>query len=175
MLAKTSLADESVLKIRADVRDNAYAPAPDAKVMVRMIGPAGAGGEVDLTPVPTEPGVFEGEYKVEQAGGYVAEFIAKRADKELGRDSITFRRDDGVAENFHLEQNRELLQTLAQQTGGQYYTADTASKLSKEIAYSEAGITIRETKDLWNMPIFFVLALLIHGSEWLLRRRWGVI
>lgn len=175
MLAKTSLADESNLKIRADVRDLAYAPAPDAKVIVRMIGPAGAGGEVDLTPVPTEPGVFEGEWKVETAGGYVAEFIAKRGDKELGRDSITFRRDDGTAENFHVEQNRELLEKLSQQTGGQYYTPATASKLAKEISYSEAGITIRETKDLWNMPVFFLLAALIMAAEWMLRRRWGVI
>ena len=140
-----------------------------------MIGPAGAGGEVDLTPVPTEPGVFEGEWKVDTAGGYVAEFIAKRGEQELGRDSITFRRDDGVAENFHLEQNRELLENLAQQTGGQYYTAATASKLPNEIAYSDAGITIRETKDLWNMPVIFLLAAIIMTTEWLLRRRWGVI
>ncbi len=175
MLARTSLADESNLKIRADVRDAAYAPAPDAKVIVRMIGPAGAGGEVDLTPVPTEPGMFEGEWKVETPGGYVAEFIAKRGDKELGRDSITFRRDDGTAENFHVEQNRELLEKLSQQTGGQYYTPATASKLAKEISYSEAGITIREIKDLWNMPVFFLLAALIMAAEWLLRRRWGVI
>ena len=175
MLAKTSLADESLLKIRADVRDAAFAPAPDAKVMVRMMGPAGAGAEVELAPVPTEPGVFEGEWKVDPAGGYVAEFIARRGDKELGRDSITFRRDDGVAENFRLEQNRELLEKLSQQTGGQYYTPATAGKLAKEIAYSEAGITIRENKDLWNMPVFFLLAALIRGTEWMLRRRWGVI
>jgi uncharacterized membrane protein len=174
-IAKTTLADESKLKLRADVRDATYAPAPDAKVIVRMMGPAGAGGEVELTPVPTEPGVFEGEWKVDPAGGYVAEFIAKRGEQELGRDSITFRRDDGVAENFHLEQNRELLENLAQQTGGQYYTAATASKLPNEIAYSDAGITIRETKDLWNMPVFFLLAAIIMSVEWLLRRRWGVI
>ena len=175
ILARTALADESNLKIRADVRDLTFAPAPDAKVLVRMMGPAGAGAEVELTPVPTEPGVFEGEWKVDPAGGYVAEFIAKRGDKELGRDSISFRRDDGVAENFHLEQNRELLEKLSQQTGGQYYTPETAGKLAKEIAYSEAGITIRETKDLWNMPVFFLLAALIRGSEWMLRRRWGAI
>lgn len=175
MIAKTTLMDESTLKLRADVRDASFAPAPDAKVTVRMIGPAGAGGEVDLTPVPTEPGMFEGDWKVDPAGGYVAEFIAKRGDQELGRDSITFRRDDGLAENFHQEQNRELLQNLAQQTGGQYYTAATASQLPQEIAYSDAGITIRETKDLWNMPVFFLLAAILMSAEWLLRRRWGVI
>lgn len=174
-LSKTALADESQLKLRADVRDASFAPAPDAKVTVRMIGPAGSGGEVDLTPVPTEPGAFEGEFKVDPAGGYVAEFIARRGTEELGRDSITFRRDDGIAENFHTEQNRELLEKLSQQTGGQYYTADNVSKLSREISYSEAGITIKENRDLWNMPVVFLLIAAIRSVEWLLRRRWGVI
>jgi len=36
--------------------------------------------------------------------------------KELGRDVLTFQRMDGVAENFHTEQNRELLEHLASQT-----------------------------------------------------------
>ena len=30
-------------------------------------------------------------------------------------------------------------------------------------------------KDLWNMPAVFLLLLLLRSSEWLLRRRWGVV
>ncbi len=71
---------------------------------------------------------------------------------------LTFRREDGVAENFHTSQNRELLEKLSEQTGGRYYTPDEASKLANEISYSEAGITTRETRDLWDMPIIFLLA-----------------
>ena len=40
---------------------------------------------------------------------------------------------------------------------------------------SEAGITTRETRDLWDMPVVFLLALGIRASEWLLRRKWGVV
>ena len=85
------------------------------------------------------------------------------------------RREDGVAENFHTGQNRELLQKLSEQTGGRYFKPEEASKLSNEISYSEAGITARETRDLWDMPIVFLLALGIRASEWLLRRKWGVV
>ena len=88
---------------------------------------------------------------------------------------LAFRREDGVAENFHTSQNRELLEKLSQQTGGRYYKPDQASKLSDEISYSEAGITTRETRDLWDMPVIFLLALLLRASEWLLRRKWGVV
>jgi hypothetical protein len=49
------------------------------------------------------------------------------------------------------------------------------SKLTNEISYSEAGITTRETRDLWDMPVIFLLAMAIRASEWLLRRKWGVV
>jgi len=101
--------------------------------------------------------------------------VATRGTEELGRDTITFRREDGVAENFHTEQNRELLEKLASGTGGRYYKPEDAQKLGKDISYSEAGITVRETRDLWDMPIVFLLLLVLRSGEWLLRRKWGVI
>jgi hypothetical protein len=93
----------------------------------------------------------------------------------LGRDVLAFRREDGVAENFGTSQNRELLEKLAEQTGGRYYKPDQASRLASEISYSEAGITAREARDLWDMPAIFLLALGLRASEWLLRRKWGVV
>ncbi len=49
------------------------------------------------------------------------------------------------------------------------------SHLSREIAFSEAGITGREIKELWDMPVVFLLVLALKSTEWLLRRRWGVV
>ena len=88
---------------------------------------------------------------------------------------MTFRREDGVAENFHLEQNRDLLKKLADETGGRYYTPKDANRLAQEISYSEAGITSREMKDLWDMPAVFLTIFFLRSAEWLLRRRWGVV
>jgi len=125
--------------------------------------------------VPLEEGIYGGEWTAEQPGSYVAEILAGRDQEEIGHDVLSFRREDGVAENFHTAQNRELLEKLAQQTGGRYYKPAEASKLASEISYSEAGITTRETRDLWDMPVIFLLALVIRASEWLLRRKWGVV
>ena len=88
---------------------------------------------------------------------------------------LTFRREDGVAENFRVEQNRELLEKLSSETGGRYYKPEDAQKLGNDISYSEAGITVRETRDLWDMPVVFLLLLMLRSGEWLLRRKWGVI
>ena len=172
---KQVLADETRVPIRVEVRDKQYKPVTNANVQARFTGPEGLSATMELTPVPLEEGIYGGEWTAEKPGTYVTEIIAGREQEEIGRDVLTFRREDGVAENFHTSQNRELLEKLSEQTGGRYYKPPDASKLASEISYSEAGITTRETRDLWDMPIVFLLAIAIRASEWLLRRRWGVV
>jgi len=169
------LADENKLKLSVDVRDRTYLPAADAKVEVRVLGPGASGGMVELQPDPVTPGQYTGEWNVDQPGQFVAEALAKRGEEEVGRDVFTFQRQDGVAENFHTQQNRELLEKLASQTGGRYWKPEDVSKLPEEVSLSEAGITVRETRDLWNLPAVFLLLMLLKGTEWLLRRKWGVV
>jgi len=169
------LQDESHLPLRAEIRNEEYQPVPDAQVEGRVTGSAGVSETVRLAPSPTEPGVYTADWKVPQPGDYLVEVVASRGGKELGRDVVTFRREDGLAEHFHTTQNRELLEKLSQETGGRYRTARDAAALPREIAYSEAGVTVQETLDLWDMPIVLLLALSIRAAEWLLRRRWGAV
>ena len=93
----------------------------------------------------------------------------------MGSDTFPFERIDGVAENFHTVQNRELLEKLATETGGRYWKPDELSRLPNEISYSDAGISVRDIKELWNMPVVFLWLLLLMAAEWLLRRKWGVV
>jgi hypothetical protein len=169
------LSDETKVTLRAEVRDKAFEPVSNAVVEAHITGADGAAVSVEMNPLPSEAGVYTAEWNAEKPGTYVAEVVAGQGKDELGRDVTVFRREDGVAENFHTTQNRELLEKLADQTGGRYYKASDAGKLPDEIWYSEAGITTRETKDLWDMPVIFLLALLLRGSEWMLRRRWGAV
>jgi len=169
------LSDDGHLKLRAEVRDTTYLPTGDAQVEAKILSPDGSAQIVPFRPDPLEQGVYSAEWDAGQSGSYVAEVSAKRGQQDLGRDVVTFRRENGTAENFHREQNRDLLEKLAAQTGGRYYRPEDVSRLGNEITYSEAGITVRETKDLWDMPAVFFLALLLCSTEWLLRRKWGVV
>jgi len=172
---RSILFDDGRVRLRAEVRDTTYLPTSDAKVEARILGPDGAAQSIELHPDPLEQGAYAADWDAGRAGSYVAEITARRGQQELGRDVVTLRRENGSAENFHLEQNRELLEKLSSQTGGRYYRPSELSKLGDDISYSEAGITVRETKDLWDMPIVFFLALLLCCTEWLLRRKWGVV
>jgi hypothetical protein len=169
------LFDEAAVKLTATVRDNTYAPAADAAVTARILGPGGSQETIEFVPHPREPGVYLAEWSTPGPGSFLAEVVAVRGGEEAGRDVVTFERMDGVAENFHAEQNRELLEKLSEQTGGRYYRPGEAGRLAEEISFSEAGITVRETHDLWNLPAVLLILLLLKAAEWFLRRKWGVI
>lgn len=169
------LSDDHKAVFRVEVRDRNYAPVSDARVEARILGPEGLAETVELSPDPLTQGLYTAEWTAVRAGSYLAEVLVTRGSEDLGRDVLTFRREDGVAENFRAEQNRELLEKLASQTGGRYWKPSELRRLGDEVSYSEAGITVRETKDLWNMPIVFLLVIALRSAEWLLRRKWGVV
>ncbi|HLI84194.1 MAG TPA: glutamine amidotransferase [Bryobacteraceae bacterium] len=169
------LLDSGVVALTAEVRDQDYNPAADARVEAHILGPGGSSALVEMAAVAGSPGQFQGTWSAPKPGAYLTEVTAQRAGKELGRDVLTFQRMDGVAENFHTEQNRDLLERLASQTGGQYWKPAEIGKLAGSIPYSEAGVTVRETRDLWDLPLVFLILLALRFTEWWLRRKWGIV
>jgi uncharacterized membrane protein len=175
------LLDSGAVTLTAEVRDQQYNPAAAARVEAHILGPSGVSALVEMSPVAGNPGQFQGTWSAPKTGAYLTEITAVRADpasgtvKELGRDVITFQRMDGVAEHFHTEQNRDLLERLATQTGGQYWRPADLAKLAGSIPFSEAGVTMRETRDLWDLPLVFLVLVLLRFSEWWLRRKWGIV
>ncbi len=165
---------EEVL-LRAEVRDRNYLPASGAVVTAHLLGPGGVSETLEMQPARDEPGVYEARWRAPRTGAYLAEAVAREGVEELGRDTVTFHRADGQAEYFRTEQNRELLERLAAQTGGRYWRPSEARQIAKEIELSEAGITVRETRAIWNAPAAFLLLAGLKTAEWLARRRWGAI
>jgi hypothetical protein len=169
------LSDETRVPLRAMVRDKKYEPAAGATVTASITRPDGGSDTLEMKPDPLEPGAYSAEYSAERAGAYVVEVAAHDAKTDLGSDTLTFRREDGVAEDFDAAQNKDLLRKLSADTNGNYYTSSKAKRLGDEIAVSEAGISAHDNLDIWDMPILFLLVLLIRGGEWILRRKWGVV
>ncbi|HYK36546.1 hypothetical protein [Alloacidobacterium sp.] len=173
-----NLMDEGHVQLMAQVRDRQFQPATNVQVTGHVVGPEGVNALIELTPSHDTPGLYQTEWTAEKPGTYLAEVTAESVGnqpQELGRDVLTFQREDGVAENFHTEQNRALLEQLAVQTGGSYWEGSDLKNLPSDIGYSEAGISVRTTNELWDMPIVFLLLLGLPITEWLLRRKWGVV
>ena len=172
------LQDDGHVQLAAQVRDRAFQLATDAHVTAHIVGPSNTDALVELSPSQETPGLYQADWTAEKPGSYLAEVVAASTGtppQELGRDVSTFQREDGVAENFHTQQNRHLLEQLSEGTGGRYWQPSNLKNLPRDISYSEAGISVRTTKELWDMPIVFFFLLGLPIGEWLLRREWGVV
>ena len=126
-----------------------------------------------LTPAPGQPGRYETVLDAVAPGIYRFEATAELEGELLGASRLAIRREDGVAEHFHTQQNRPLLERLATATGGRYFALADAAQIPEAVQFSDAGVVERRLLDLWNMPINFLLLLLLKAGEWLLRLRWG--
>ncbi len=168
-------ADDSRVKLRAEVRTKEFETANNAIVTAQVTGESDQPVTIEMYPSPEEEGVYEAEFTAAETGAYRIEVSAFLGDDLLGREALHIRRQDGVAEDFSPAQNHALLSKLAEQTGGRYWSLDDVAGLPQEIRFSEAGITARETLDLWDMPALFLLLLGIKAGEWMLRRKWGVV
>ena len=172
------LFDQGQVQFTAQVRDRQFQPTADAHVTAHIVGPDNASALIALSPSQDSPGQYQAEWTAENPGTYLAEVAAESSGSQpqpLGSSVLTFQREDGVAEHFHTGQNRLLLQQLSSETGGSYWNPADLKNLPRDISYSDAGISIRSTKELWDMPIVFLFLLGLPIAEWLLRRKWGVV
>jgi hypothetical protein len=80
-----------------------------------------------------------------------------------------------VDEYFDSEMHSGLLGRLADETGGRFYTLEDADRLADDVQYTESGITVRETLDLWDMPILFLGLVALVAAEWGYRRFRGLV
>jgi hypothetical protein len=166
--------DETEVRLRAEVKDPMFEPVSDATVNVTVTPPAGgAVTELAMTPIPGEPGFYAATFQAENVGLYEFEAQASAADEPLGSALFAVRREDGVAEHFAIQQNRPLLERLAQLTGGSYFGLDDLGALPEQIRFSQAGIVETQVLPLWNMPFNFLLLMLLKAGEWVLRLYWG--
>jgi hypothetical protein len=67
-----------------------------------------------------------------------------------------------------------LLQRIADETGGEFYTPETVQRLPEDMSYTEGGTTVRERRDLWDMPALFLLLIGLVASEWGYRKLRGL-
>jgi hypothetical protein len=69
----------------------------------------------------------------------------------------------------------EILTRIADETGGRFYRADDVAALADEMPLSRSGVSVQERLALWDMPVIFLLLVVMLGFEWLYRRWRGLV
>lgn len=167
--------DQRRVPLSAEIRNEKFEPVNDAKVAVTVTADDGTTMQVQMLPSGQGDGRYTASVEAPSTGLYRVSMTATGRDKALGSLETHFRRNDGVVEHFGTQQNRPLLQRIADSTGGRYWRLDQLGELPEAMRYSKAGIVERQTLELWNLPALFLLLLLLKMGEWLLRLRWKTL
>ena len=160
--------------LRARLADAYFADINDANVAAIVTTPTGNTITVPLEWSLREDGSYTGRFNAADSGRYAIAATAKRGTDTTRLASTTLLVDERGADVSQAEQRPAVLRRIANETGGRYYALDDVAKLADDAMFTESGVTVREAKDLWDMPIVFLLLALLLGGEWGYRRWRGL-
>lgn len=166
------------VRIKAEIDDEKFMPIRDAAPVARITSPSGALTELKMNrSLLAGVEMYAADFVPSEDGIHHIEVSARGESKPVG-DLGPARADFFVAdlkrEYRNAAQNVELLKRIGKETGGGYYTTEESSRLVDDITHTEGPGSIRETKELWDMPINFLLLIGLAAGEWFLRKRKGL-
>lgn len=162
------------LRLTAEVVDAAFVEVNDAQVVAKVTAPSGKTTEVPLEWSVSKDGEYRAQFVPDEPGTYELRATAVREGKELGTSLMHARASAGDAEYFDAAMRSTLLNRVAEETGGRFFTPDNAASLPEAINFSGRGVTVVEERDLWDMPILLIAMLGLIAAEWGYRRKRGL-
>jgi uncharacterized membrane protein len=163
------------VRLVAQVHDSTFIAANDAQVTARVTSPSGLVEELALDWTVEEDGEYAAEFRPTEMGDYEIAVDAGRQGSSLGGDVTYVHATPSDREFFGAARRTQLLQRIAEDTGGRFYTRADVSTLPDDITITGAGVTLAEEHDLWDMPALFLLMVLLMGAEWGYRRIRGLV
>ena len=163
------------LRVRATVLDSAYLEVNSAEVRATVTSPTGETRTENLTWTVDEDGVYELLLAPDILGTWQVDVGASSGELALGAGTTFFEVGPSDDEYFDAGRRTALLERLADETGGRFYTPETVSDLPEDLRFTGAGVTLTEERDLWDAPFFFLLLVGLVGAEWGFRRVRGMV
>jgi len=166
---------DDMVSIVADIRDKKFNAVGDAHATARVTKPSGLVVDVPLKfTTLNSVNTYAGEFKADELGEHRIELIGNSATLGQLNARSNMLVSDLNREYYSAAQNSDLLKRIAAETGGKYYTTGEAQSLLDDLIYRQSPYSERVTKDLWDMPINFMLIIGLLSAEWFLRKREGL-
>ena len=118
--------------------------------------------------------IYTGEFKADELGQHRIELVGSSATLGQLNAKANVLVSDLNREYYSAAQNSDLLKRIAAETGGKYYTPAQTQSLLDDLTYRQTPYSERVTKDLWDMPVNFMLLVGLLSAEWFLRKREGL-
>jgi uncharacterized membrane protein len=165
--------DETV-SLDAEVDDANYEEINTSQVSAWITDPDEELIEVPMDWTADRDGEYASNFTPSKEGLYEVRVEATNDDELLGSDTAYFRVAPSDSEYYDSTMRAPLLERIADETGGRFYTSDTVDSLVDDIQTVGGGVTVVEERDLWDMPVLLLLFFVLVLGEWGYRRSRGL-
>jgi uncharacterized membrane protein len=160
--------------LTAEVDDDRFLKVNNARVQATLRLPSGDVVDLPMEWTVDKDGEYRASYLPGEKGIYEVSVQAEREGAMLGEAKGYFEIEDLDDEYFQAEMRAPLLDRIARETGGRFYRPETVARLPEDMSYTEGGTTVRERRDLWDMPAVFLLMIGLVSAEWSYRKYRGL-
>ena len=174
-VAKTTYALKEPVVIEVTATDPQFQATNAAKIRAVVVDETGKRRELQLEQVLGEDGRYTGRFIPNRYGEYTVTATGTLQGESLGEQRTLFDVRTSYAEFSNAELNVPLLKTLAEGSGGKYYSLAEAPQLVNQIPLVESATSKITDVDIWDLPFIFGAVLLLLGCEWFLRKRGGLV
>ncbi|MFQ5770441.1 MAG: glutamine amidotransferase, partial [bacterium] len=174
-LDKETYTPHEQVNLKVDIRDSTYRAIENATIKAVITTPSGQSVEIPFNWSSNGKVEYVGTYRPDEKGLYMIEITASSSKGDfLGKTESAFFVEESKAEFTHAQLQTGLLKRIAEISGGKYYHEEEAQNLADEISVTKGSYSKMVEYDLWDMPLLFLLAILILSVEWYVRRSKGL-
>lgn len=168
----TYLLGEKVV-LRARLLTPSFHPVRVSAVTAELVREDGQRFPVRLEPLPGAAGVYSGEWLPPGPGNYRA--VLRSPSGQQGEAVTRLVVERSSLETDEPQQNEALLRRLALMTGGRYLLPTEVDELPNLVPDRRQEFRTRVEHPLWTAPLGLFLFVLLLVSEWVLRKRTGLL
>ena len=170
---KDSYIPGETVRLFADVSNASFERMNNADVTGSVIDPDGNAQFVRFEWTGLEDGAYQAIVSGSTPGIYTLELDAVSGDERIGSHMSTFQVRDRPVEFYDAALDRRFLESVADQSGGRYYPLEEIGDIPDDAIYVEGESSVVEQRELWDVPVLFILLTLTLGGEWFWRKQKG--
>ena len=168
---KGSYSSGEQVRIFANVLTQSFEPVtqPSYEVILETKGETDTATTIELSPVPGTPGLFSGTHLAGKDGSYMIR--TRPGDAEISNET-GFKIATLAIEDRETAMQPEVARQIAELSGGRQLALASLGKFPASLG-EEKKLTsvVHLEKDLWDVPIWFLIVVAFAGVEWYLRRK----
>ncbi len=168
------------INFKIHVLKDDFTPAANAALKLRVAGPEGEQFPLEAS-AEAEEGEYSAEYTPVREGSYRLEAEASLSGQMLGRDTKGFMVAFPYAEAEDGRPGPDFLKQIAEKSHGNFisiseWNQNSLERISAKIeSLNPSEIVERRQVRLWSTLWTFTPILLLLGTEWWIRRKWGLV